>query len=65
MEQAREKKTTFKNHLTKLYSFREANLKALNNPSAVDAALMRIARHVTLPLEALYLVGIPWTGDLI
>lgn len=37
--------------IAKLYPFKGSDVKRLEHPPKVDAALMRLARHVTLPLE--------------
>lgn len=39
------------NRLTKLYPLKEPNVNTLVSAPVVDASLMRLARHVTLPLE--------------
>lgn len=48
--QKTEKKTSLNNRLPKLYPLKEPNVNLLSAP-VVDALLMRLARHVTLPIE--------------
>lgn len=46
-----EKKISLSNRLTKLYPLKEPKVCPLVSPPVVDASLMRLARHVTLPIE--------------
>lgn len=46
-----EKKISLSNRLTKLYPLKEPKVSLLVSPPVVDASLMRLARHVTLPIE--------------
>lgn len=46
-----EKKSSLNNRLQKLYPLKEPKVNPLVSPPVVDASLMRLARHVTLPLE--------------
>lgn len=46
-----EKKFSLSNRLTKLYPLKEPKVSPLLSPPVVDASLMRLARHVTLPIE--------------
>lgn len=46
-----EKKTGLSNRLSKLYPLKEPNVNPLISPPVVDSSLMRLARHVTLPIE--------------
>lgn len=46
-----DKKTSLNNRLAKLYALKEPNVNPLVFAQVVDALLMRLARHVTLPIE--------------
>lgn len=46
-----EKNTFFWSRLAKLYPFKKEDVQCLEDPPVVDTALMRLARHVTLPLD--------------
>lgn len=46
-----DKKTSISNKTSRLYPFKAEEVKYLENAPLVDAALMRLAKHVTLPLE--------------
>lgn len=43
-----EKKSYLRGRLAKMYPFKKEDVKHLEDPHVVDAALMRLARHVTL-----------------
>lgn len=46
-----EKKPSLHNRLSKLYPLRDKDVESLTTPPLVDASVMRLARHVTLPME--------------
>lgn len=46
-----DKRISFKNQFAKLYPFKSEKIKSLEEPPLVDAAIMCLARHVTLPLD--------------
>lgn len=46
-----EKKSSMSNKTSRLYPFKSEEVKNLENTPLVDAALMRLTKHVTLPLE--------------
>lgn len=46
-----DKKSSMQSKNLKLYPFREEEVKHLESAPLVDAALMRLIRYVTLPLE--------------
>lgn len=46
-----DKKSSMQSKVLKLYPFKEEEVKHLESAPLVDAALMRLARYVTLPLE--------------
>lgn len=46
-----EKKNSMLTKISKLYPFREEEVKHLESAPLVDAAVMRLVKHVTLPLE--------------
>lgn len=46
-----DRKSSMVNKTSRLYPFKSEEVKYLENAPLVDAALMRLAKHVTLPLE--------------
>lgn len=46
-----DKKTSLNNRIAKLYPLREPMVNPLISAPVVDSSLMRLARHVTLPIE--------------
>lgn len=46
-----ENKASLKNNFSKLYPFKKEDVKVLEEPPVVYVALMRLARHVMLPLD--------------
>lgn len=46
-----DKRSSLTNRLTKMYPLKESKAKSLMNAPVVDSSLMRLARHVTLPIE--------------
>lgn len=46
-----DKKSSMQSKIAKLYPFKEEEVKHLESAPLVDAALMRLVRYVTLPLE--------------
>ncbi|XP_073465175.1 uncharacterized protein [Aquarana catesbeiana] len=49
-----DKKSSMQSKILKLYIFREEEVKHLESAALVDAALMRLVRYVTLPLEDIF-----------
>lgn len=55
-----EKKSFMLPKILKLYAFKEEEVRHLESAPLVDAALMRLVRYVTLPLEDTVSFKIPW-----
>lgn len=46
-----DKQASLTNRLTKMYPLKESKVNSFMNAPVVDSSLMRLARHVTLPIE--------------